>query len=221
MSVHNYAISTDFGWPGAPAAVTDYIDPAQLAREIEADPTIARAPDTIFVDEDTDDVEITITPNLTAGEILALDAVVAAHTPTSPTPEDPTEGRPGIISRPYAAGVGIRDLVYQRSDGVVDLASCTAVSTSILAGFVEQIDVPMAGYAVVRYLGDLDGFTGLTIGEIYIMGQTAGSIVGETDTGNGDYPDGTAQSGHTRYKVGLAASSSKLWVDISRGFDEY
>lgn len=221
MSVHNYTLSGDFGWPGAPAAPTDYVDPAQLALEIEADPTIARAPDTIILDEDADDVEITITPNLTAGEILALDAVVAAHTPDDPTPEDPTAGRPGVISRPYAAGVGVRDLVYQRSDGVVDLASCTAVSTSILAGFVEQIDVPTAGFAVVRYLGDLDGFTGLTVGEIYILGQSAGSIVEETDTVDANYPDETPQSGHTRYKVGLAASSSKLWVDISRGFDEY
>lgn len=221
MSVHNYTLTVDFGWPGSPAAVTDYIDPAQLSREIEADPTIAIAPDTIFADEDADDVEITFTPALSGAQILALDAVVAAHVPVDPTPEDPTEGRPGIFSRQYETGVAVRDLVYQKSNGKVEKASCSTVATSILAGFVEQLDVPMVGYATIRYLGDLDGFTGLTVGEIYLLGQTAGSIVEETDTVNVDYPDDTPQSGHTRYKVGLAASSSKLWVDISRGFDEY
>lgn len=221
MSVHNYVISTDFGWPGSPAQVTDYIDPAQLSREIEADPTIARAPDTIFVDEDADDVEITITPNLTAGEITALNAVVAAHVPIDPTPEDPTEGRPGITVRQYEPGVVVRDVVYQKSNGRVEKGSCSTVATSVLAGFVEQIDVPMVGYAVVRYLGDLEGFTGLVPGSIYLLGQTPGSIVEETNTIAADYPDESPQSGHTRYKVGVAASSSKLWVDISRGFDEY
>lgn len=220
MSVHNYIISTDFGWPGAPAAVTDYVDPSQLSHEIEAS-SIGFAPDTIVVDEDADDVEITFTAALTGPQIATLTAVVAAHVPLDPTPEDPTVGTPGVITRPYEAGVVVLDLVYQKANGKVEKASCTTVGTSILAGFVEQIDVPVAGEAVIRYLGDLEGFTGLTVGEIYLLGQTTASIVGETDTGNGDYPDNTPQSGHTRYKVGLAASSSKLWVDISRGFDEY
>ena len=219
MSVHNYVLTTDFGWDGI-SPVTNYVDPAQLNREIEAS-TIGFPADTIFVDEDIDDVEITFTAVLTGPQITALDAVVAAHTPVDPTPEDPTEGRPGIISRPYETGVAVMDLVYQKTNGKVEKASCSTVATSVLAGFVEQIDVPMVGYAIVRYLGDLDGFSGLTVGEIYIMGQTAGSIVEETDTVDVDYPDDTPQSGHTRYKVGLAASSSKLWVDISRGFDEY
>jgi hypothetical protein len=219
MSVHNYVISTDFGWPGSPAQVTDYVYPSQLNQEIED--SLGFAADTIFVDEDADDVEITFTAVLTGPQVTALDAVVAAHTPVDPTPEDPTEGRPGVISRLYETGVAVRDVVYQKANGKVEKASCATVATSILAGFVEQIDVPMVGYAVIRYLGDLEGFTGLTVGEIYLLGQTAGLIVEETDTVDVDYPDETPQSGHTRYKVGLAASASKLWVDISRGFDEY
>jgi hypothetical protein len=220
MSIHNYVLTTDFSWTGAPAPITDFIDPAQLNREIEAS-SIGFPADTIFVDEDADDVEITFTPVLSGPQVTALDAVVAAHTPIDPTPEDPDEGRPGLMTRQYETGVVVRDLVYQKTNGKVEKASCIAVSTSILAGFVEQIDFPIAGYASIRYLGDLSGFSGLTVGEIYLLGQTAGSIVEETDTVNVNYPDDTPQSGHTRYKVGLAATSSKLWVDISRGFDEF
>jgi len=219
MSVHNYVLTTDFGWDGV-QPITDVIDPAELSREIDAS-TIARPADSIFVDEDADDVEITITPNLSGPEIITLNGLVAAHVPSDPVPEDPTVGGPGTYFRPYVVGVAVRDLVYQKSDGTVDKASATTVATSILAGFVEQLDVPTSGQAVVRYLGDLEGFTGLTVGDIYILGQTTGSIVRETDTGSGDYPDQSPQSGHTRYKVGLAATSSKLWVDISRGFDEF
>jgi hypothetical protein len=217
MSVHNYALTTDFGWDGV-QPVTDVIDPAQLSREIEAS-TIARPADTIFVDQDADDVEITITPDLSGAEIVTLNAVVAAHVPVVPGPEDAV-GAAGTIARPYEVGVVVRDLVYQRADGLVDKASATAVSTSILAGFVEQIDVPSSGYAVVRYLGDLQGFTGLTVGDIYLLGKTGGSTVRETDTGNANYPSLTPQSGHTIHKVGVAASSTTLWVDISRSFVE-
>jgi hypothetical protein len=219
VSIHNFALTTDFGWDGV-QPITDVIDPAQLSREIEAS-SIGRAPDSIMADEDADDVEIIFTPDLTGGDITTLGVVVAAHVPTDPVPETPTEGTPGTISRPYTAGVVVRDLVYQKSDGTVDRASATTVATSVLAGFVEQIDVPSSGLAVVRYLGDLDGFAGLTVGDIYILGKTVGTIVRETDTGSGNYPDQTPQSGHTRYKVGLAASATKLWVDISRGFDEF
>lgn len=127
----------------------------------------------------------------------------------------------GTITRPYTGGVALRDLVYQKNDGTVDKASATAVATSILVGFVEQLDTPLVGQCTVRYLGDLSGFVGLVPGAIYVLGKTAGTIVRETLTGDANYPDQTPQSGHTSYKVGTAGTSSKLWVDISRGFTEF
>lgn len=122
--------------------------------------------------------------------------------------------------RDYAAGVAVRDVVYQRADGKVDQADASAVSTGIPVGFVQALDDPSVGKCVVRFAGDLDGFSGLTPGKIYILSTSPGQIVEETDTGNVNYPDTTANSGHTIAEVGIAGSATKLFVGTIRDFEE-
>lgn len=71
--VTKYSVATDFVSSGTPHRV--YVD--IFRREIIDDPTITQTPNFITVDGDVVDVDFT-TP-LSAGEITALDAIVAAH----------------------------------------------------------------------------------------------------------------------------------------------
>ena len=130
-------------------------------------------------------------------------------------------GSTTTLIRTFTAGVAVRDVVYQKTDGTVDRASASAVTTSAtIAGIVEAINVPSAGKCIVRFAGDLSGFVGLTVGSIYILGTSVGSIVEETDTGSGDYPDVTPNSGHVFAEVGHAVSTTTLMVGTIRDFDQ-
>lgn len=123
--------------------------------------------------------------------------------------------------RSYLPGVSARDVVYVTGTGAVERADASAVASSAtVIGMVEALDSPSVGKCLVRFNGDLDGFAGLTPGEIYILSTNPGGIVGETDTGNVNYPDTTPGSGHTLREVGVAVSSTILFVDTQRDFEQ-
>jgi hypothetical protein len=134
----------------------------------------------------------------------------------------PITAAAGLVTRPYAVGVAVRDVVYQRADGFVDRANAGAVATSaFLVGFVETLDSPGVGFCQVRYAGDIAGFAGLTVGDIYILSTLNGQIVRETDTGNPNYPSTAVGSGNTMVEVGVAVTATSLFVETSRDFLEF
>jgi hypothetical protein len=123
------------------------------------------------------------------------------------------------IYRPYAAGVVVGSAVYQRTDGVADRTNAGAVSTSDpFLGFVMALDTPSVGTAQIRTRGDLGGFSGLSVGEIYILSTTLGGIVSENDTLNPNYPDVTPGSGDVMREVGSPSSATNLFIEGSRDF---
>ena len=170
-----------------------------------------------------------LVPAATVTDETTLGIATAVGTSADYAREDHTHGSPpaatiaaasGTVVRPYAVGVSVRDVVYIRPDGVADRASATAVSTGIAVGFAETLDTPSIGFAVIRFSGDLGGFSGLVPGSLYLLGQSVGSIVEETDTGNIDYPDVTPQSGHVVHEVGISVSTTTLFVGVTRDFIE-
>jgi len=166
----------------------------------------------------------TVTDETTLGIATAVgsssDYAREDHTHGSPT-SDAISAAGGTVIRTFAAGVSVRDVVYIRADGVADRATATTVITGIAAGFVEVLNSPSAGQAVIRFSGDLGGFTGLDPGKLYILGQSVGSIVEETDTGNGNYPDVTQGSGHVIHEVAVAVNATTLFVGVTRDFIEF
>ncbi len=125
----------------------------------------------------------------------------------------------GEVIRSYAPGVLVRDVVYLRTDGVVDRASAASPVTIAGRGVVSSIDDPSPGLCKVLLSGDLTGFVGLSIGKTYIAGVAAGSIIAEDDILNPNYPDQTPSSGHVRAEIGEAAAADKLQVGTQRDYD--
>jgi hypothetical protein len=126
-------------------------------------------------------------------------------------------GAPTVV-RTYTPGVSVRDVVYQRSNGAVDRADASSLSTAPAMGVVEAIDSPLVGEAIVRFAGDLSGFAGLTVGAVYILSRSPGKIVREDDTVNADYPD---LPGNVLQEVGIGGpSGTTLFVGTNRDFTE-
>ena len=130
-------------------------------------------------------------------------------------------GSPEIV-RIYDGAVIVSDAVYQKTDGKVARASAADLSTSEkLVGFVSVVDSPFAGQCKIRFSGDLDTFSGLEAGKLYILSTNPGKIVKAEDTGHIDYPDTTPGSGDVVREVGNAANATTLFVEASRDFEEY
>jgi len=124
----------------------------------------------------------------------------------------------GFVTRPYAAGVLVRDAVYQRADGKVAKTNASSVATvEAFTGVVAALDVPSVGLASVQYEGDLGGFVGLVPGETYILSTTPGVVVALSDTGNPIYP--TAPGSVIR-ETGHAGSSTTMFIKTSHDFEE-
>lgn len=119
-----------------------------------------------------------------------------------------------LLTRPYVPGVLVNDVVYQTALGSVDKASATAAVLAKVLGVVTALDVPAVGMAQILVLGDQAGFLGLVPGEVYILSQAPGGIVGESDTLNPDYPDTTPGSGEVLIEVGIAGSATTLFVRV-------
>jgi len=123
----------------------------------------------------------------------------------------------GSIVRQYAAGVGLLNPVYQRTDGLVDMASAASISTGRVLGIVTAIDNPSVGDVTITYLGDIGGFGGYTPGELILLGTAPGSIVAESDVGNLNYPD---NPGNIVHEIGTIGPNNTLFVNTTRDFNE-
>jgi hypothetical protein len=127
-------------------------------------------------------------------------------------------GPPPRLVRALQPGVVVGDVVYQRADGSVDKAASSSFATAPAIGIVETINNPTPGFGTVRFSGDMGGFTGLVAGDIYIMSASPGLFVREVDTGNVIYPDTSPGSGHIIQEVGIAKSSTELYVGTNRDY---
>ncbi len=131
---------------------------------------------------------------------------------------DGSTAQGNVLIRDYALGVLVNDVVYQTGVGnEVDRANSGAAATGLPLGIVQALDSPGVGEALVLSLGDLPGFAGLTIGGRYILGDSAGTIVLQSDTGNPNYPDTTPGSGAVLAPVGIAATAAILSVNVGPG----
>ncbi len=127
-------------------------------------------------------------------------------------------GGPADLVRTFTAGVVVRDAVYQKSDGTVDKADASAVSTAeAFLGFVSALNAPSAGQCEIRFHGDLAGFSGLTVGETFILSTSPGQVVGLGDTINPIFPSAT---GSVIREVGHAGSANTLFIESGREMQE-
>lgn len=117
-----------------------------------------------------------------------------------------------VVIREYASGVVLRSPVYQQSDGKVGVATAASETTGPAIGVVTAIDDPSAGFCRVAFAGDVPGYSGLSVGKLYILSTVAGQIVAEDDTLNPGYP---MTSGHFIQEIGRAASSSTLFLMVT------
>ncbi len=103
------------------------------------------------------------------------------------------------------AGVSVREVVAITSANTVDKADADDATKRPAYGIV--VSKPTSTSCIVRLLGELTGFSGLTPGATYYVSTTPGAIVTPAPSG----------SGVLRQVVGDAISSTVLCVDIERG----
>lgn len=103
------------------------------------------------------------------------------------------------------ATVAVRDVVAVTAANTVDKADADDAAKRPAFGIV--VSKPTATSCVVRFMGELSGFAGLTPGATYYLSTTPGGIVSSPPTG----------SGVLRQVVGDAISATVLVVDIERG----
>lgn len=119
-------------------------------------------------------------------------------------------GTAADIVRTYDVGVTVRDAVYQKSDGKAARTNASSYTTSEgFLGFVAAIDSPSAGQCEIRRFGDLSGFSGLTVGETYVLSTAAGGIVAVSSTSDPNYPP---SGGGVLRPVAIPSSSTSLCV---------
>lgn len=128
-----------------------------------------------------------------------------------------TSGGDGTLVRQYALGVTLLDPVYQRNDGLAARADATTFTTGRTLGIVTAIDSPLVGDATITYLGDVSGFTGLTPGQLLLLGTSPGAIVEETDVSNLNYPN---QPGNIVHEIGTVGPNDILFVNTTRDYNE-
>jgi hypothetical protein len=171
-------------------------------------------PGGVLIEIPTEVVQVT-GPALPAGWTLQADGAGGFIVAT------PSGAGSSTLVRTFTAGVLLRDVVYQKSDGTVDRADASAIATGIPVGVVEAINTPTAGECLVKFAGDVGGFAGLIAGRIYILSTSPGLLVEETDTGNVNYPDLTLGSGHVIAEIGIAGSATTLFVGtVGRDFEQ-
>jgi hypothetical protein len=117
----------------------------------------------------------------------------------------------GTYELTYVPGVALLDPVYLSASDTVDRADATTIATGIVLGVVAVMDFPAVGQCLVRRMGLLGGFVGLTPGAIYVMSTTPGLILPE-GSGNPALPSGT---GEVMQSVGQAVTATELAIDCS------
>jgi len=111
----------------------------------------------------------------------------------------------------YAVGVAVRDVVYLSSADTVDRADASALATMPAFGVVAALDFPAAGQALVKRIGTVTGFAGLSANDIYVQSTTPGTILPE---GSGD-PAFPSVAGEVIQSIGQAINATDLAVDCS------
>ena len=110
----------------------------------------------------------------------------------------------------FAVGVALRDVVFVSSADTVDKISATGSGEDPAIGVVVALNTPSAGQCVVRHVGLVTGFSGLTAGRRYILSRASGEILESTDSGNPDYP----VVGDFKQTIGVAANTTTLMVMV-------
>ncbi len=115
-----------------------------------------------------------------------------------------------VVSAQYSTGVGVavNDLVYINGSGSVDKADANGSGTFPAIGFV--LSKPTTTQAIVQFMGELSGFSGLTPNKVLFMSETPGEIVDESSL--------PISSGAAIQPVAVARSSSIIAVLIHPDF---
>ena len=106
------------------------------------------------------------------------------------------------------SGLAVRDAVYLSGADAVAKADADGSGTQPLIGFVSS--KPTATTCIVKYSGELGGFTGLTTGVNYYLSETPGEI---TTTA-------PSSSGSIVQKVGFARNTTTLVIFVDRDYIE-
>jgi len=137
-------------------------------------------------------------------------------------PEGGTPGGPGSPGAPgtpgagatatfdCAASVSANDAVSIVSSGTVEEASAEsgAGQTGDAIGFV--LSKPTSTTCIVQFVGLLDGFSGLTVGNNYWLSQTLIGTITST---------APSSSGEKIQSLGIASSATELVIIVSQGID--
>lgn len=99
------------------------------------------------------------------------------------------------------SGVAVRDVVYLDGSGVAQKADASSISTAPAVGLV--LDKPTSTSCNVMTYGLMTGFTGLTVGQLY-MSETAGAVTSTAPAG----------AGRVFQPVGRAVSTTVVLVQI-------
>ena len=102
------------------------------------------------------------------------------------------------------ASVNLNDAVAITAADTVEQAEADNAARRPAAGIV--VSKPTATSCIIRYSGELAGFTGLTPGATYYLDVTPGGITLTPPSGGGD----------VRQVVGAALNTTTLIVDIER-----
>lgn len=104
------------------------------------------------------------------------------------------------------SGIAVRDAVYLSSDDTVAKADADDETKQPLIGFV--VSKPTSTSCIVKYSGELGGFTGLTIGVNQYLSETPGEITTTAPTASGSIVQ----------KVGFARNSTTLVIFVDRDY---
>jgi hypothetical protein len=110
---------------------------------------------------------------------------------------------PGVVLRSVIKADPLNDDTAILSD-----ADGAAEEPSI--GVVSAIDYPIPGQCVVKSLGILGGFVGLSRAKSYILSKAGGGIVAADDVANPDYP----VLGDFKQTIGVARSATELMIMV-------
>lgn len=112
--------------------------------------------------------------------LQGVNPVFSSRPPVGSSSSSPAPFSLTVVSAQYATGVGVavNDLVYVDGSGSVDKADANGSGTFPAIGFV--ISKPTTTQAIVQFMGELDGFSGLTLGQRLFMSETPGQVVDDT-----------------------------------------
>ena len=106
----------------------------------------------------------------------------------------------------YSTPLSLNSVVYLSAPDTVSLANATSPSTQPVIGFVETL--PSSTTALIKYYGELTGFTGLIPSATYYLSDTLGVATANPPT----------TTGQVVQKLGFAKDATTMVVMIDREF---